>query len=265
MLRRSFVLLCLLCCTAKPSTDELLARLESRDAGTRWAAAELLVTRRDPRALAYVRRLFAEGDLDTRIRAAGILLDDEAVRFLLGQLRLDEPVAQESMRYHASTEASGIASDVVLQPSVAPRNDAPDERNEFILWMLVRQPRPVSFPYLVAALSSRSFQVRHAARAALVEAGPQIVPLLVRECRRPGNHSLHGPTAVLEVAAALRHADAIPLLVEGLGAKDAFARQAAAEGLVHLGTAARAAVELARQSPDESVRLTAAQVLERLR
>jgi HEAT repeat protein len=252
------------CKKPTPSTEALLQQLGSADHSLALGAAERLQRRGHPKATEYFQRLFVEGEGDIKQYSARMLgerPDPSSVPLLVGALQLSG-VAAESLRFLLpQTQPAGEPPGLLLQNPVQKGDRDIEGLNEDILWSLANFRRPDTLPYFVAALSSGSASVRRAAGIGLVKLGGQIIPMLDREYHRVGNHSLHGPAALMEALGEFKNPGAIPLLIEGLGDLDGWTRRAAGEGLMKLGDFAEPKVREALQSKDEIVREQARDLL----
>jgi HEAT repeat protein len=255
------------CKAPEPSTEELLGQLNAKDVATRNDAAEQLVRRDHPKGLAYFQQLFAEGNTDTKTYAARLLGEKphpKSLPMLLGALVPDSPVAAESLAYHLQSPGNPTEDVPILLQKIGEKSSADTEMlNEVILFSLGEFRQKETLPYLVALLSSGSLNVRRAARIALTKIGSPALPILEREYHRAGNHSQHGPTALMETVGEFKDPSAIPLLMEGIADGDLWTRNAAGDGLIKLGDKAKAEVKDALHSDSEITRAQAEELLKR--
>jgi HEAT repeat protein len=211
-----------------PGMDEVVAR--HRAADLRRIADAMLASGPDGRS--ELRRIMMSDEKTTVERVARALGATETAR--------DEAIAVlRAVVKSKSTDTQCCAIRALGQ--IGPRaNDA--------------------VPDLIAAMRSENNSVRCEAADALGQIGPAAKAAildLIREVRRDSGYSRCKALESLGRIGSAAPKQVLPVLVEGLEAKDLNMRSAAARALGHMGPAAKEAVELLRRkAADTSSRIS---------
>ncbi len=251
------------------STKELLKQFQGTDYRKKTRAAEMLMYRKHPEAKVYFQKLFIKGDFYQKLRAAknlGPELDNKSLKVLLKMLTYDSPYTKRSLKFHLDPfEKSNKTFEMIIRKIKLGKNTKTDKKNEAIVRVLGYVKSKDSLPYIVALLNSDFFNVRHAAKYALVNIGLVALPLLEKEYKRFPRHPLHGSTIIMETLGAYKNKKTIPLLIKGLGDSNFFARIEAKKGLIALGSVAKPHVKKALKSDNERVRKQAKEVFKKIK